>query len=162
MCYIFNSQYRRRWKVLREKYTPYLLPQGHPTTQGTGQTNDFGHERLKRQVLLQDHPPQDCLHFRYTWTWGTRRKTRQWGRWSEEKRWVEGKQLQTERDGDEENKWRPHGEVGADWYSDSFLHAHQRCILWIFLTWPQSKVQSMSLEASKCIMKPITLFKHIH
>lgn len=47
---------------MRRNATVYLLPQRHPTPQGTGQTDDFSHKCLKSQILLQDHSPQYCLH----------------------------------------------------------------------------------------------------
>lgn len=48
---------------------PYLLAQRHPAAESTGQTDDFGYKCFKSQVLLQDHPPEDSLHFRNTRTW---------------------------------------------------------------------------------------------
>lgn len=47
----------------------YLLAQRHPAAESAGQTDDFGYKCFKSQVLLQDHPPEDSLHFWNTRTW---------------------------------------------------------------------------------------------
>lgn len=109
-----------------EKETLYLLPQRHPTAQSTGQTDDFGHKRLKRQVLLQDNPPQYRLHLRNTWTWVMKKKEMPGGMWwwSGEKGLVERKVI-TERGMRGINEERGRWVRGKDdWFAYSFLYAH--------------------------------------
>lgn len=88
---------------MKERETLYLLPQRHPTAQSTGQTDDFGHKRLERQVLLQDHPPQYRLHLRDTWTWEMKEKEMPGGM-MEGREKVSIKKAIKERDAG--NKWR--------------------------------------------------------
>lgn len=108
----------------------YLLAQRHPAAESAGQTDDFGYKCFKSQVLLQDHPPEDSLHF-----WNTRT----WVGMMERKEKVSWRKAITEREsgrewdkeGGEGNKMNTRGgqmkgEADWNWYAH-----HVGCILWI-------------------------------
>lgn len=128
MCNLYSRDCDgKRW---RKNKTLYLFPQRHPAAQSTGQTDDFGHKRLEREVLLQDHPPQYRLHLRNTWTWEIKKKEMPGGMMErrEKVRWKKAimeRGMRGERGGE--------GAGGADWYSYSFMYAHliTRYIVWI-------------------------------
>lgn len=159
VCHVWSVQPRRRgWREKKEQETLYLLSQRHPAAQSAGQTDDFGHKRLKGQVLLQDHPPEYRLYLRNTWTWEMRKGRDAMVVWRRgEKGRIEGRQLQRRRD-EGKSKGGGWGEELIDIHIVFCMHISSELYYRkdFLQTWPLRQSPFRTLCS---FTEPITLFK---